>query len=142
MALSIYEPVAVEMIRDGGSLSATFTSDHAKRYILLFRLRIRDLDAQKKEYLGFYPPVLIDTDPEKRPVGTDSIVYSELSGPSVPISWPEAREILEQVSRLIGDMGPYEERWLHGMIDAARFDGVPPGFPKTVQYLRPPPHDI
>jgi hypothetical protein len=141
MVPSVRAPVSVEMIRDGGSLTATFASDQGKRFILFIGINIRNIDELHKEKLGYHSPIVIDADPSKRPPDTDSVVYSELGGPSVPISWSEAHGILSQVSRLIGELGPYQEQWLRKMMDAANFEGAPPGFPETIRVFRPPPRE-
>ncbi|MGF6227695.1 hypothetical protein QFZ27_001650 [Inquilinus ginsengisoli] len=139
MIPSVHAPVSIEMIRDGGSLTATFTSDEGKRFILFIGINTRKIDEAHRENLGYHSPIVIDADPSKRLPDTDSVVYSELGGPSVPISWSEARSILVQVSRLIGELTPWQEKWLHKMRDVVNFDGAPPGFPETYRVFRPPP---
>ena len=73
----------VEMIRDGGSLAATFSEASGNRHILFFEIA-------SEQYL---PPVLIDRDPSKRPADTETVIYGDLCGPVTALTWDEARQM-------------------------------------------------
>lgn len=126
MVRAVHRVIRVEKIRDGGSLAATFTSEGSK-YILFIRLQIvfHGLPGSPGhiERLGFDQPVLIDCDPKKRPADTDQVIHSELSGPSFPVSWSEARELLRSISGLSAGLNRIESDWLREMVNAASHEG-------------------
>ena len=126
--------VSVEMIRDGGSLSAKFGSDAGTRYILLFPLRMVQLGRPMKEgmvrhkRLGYGQPVLIDCDPAKRPPNTDRQFYSELGGPRVAVTWAGARVMIGDMRRFAADLREKPSEWFNMMEFVANNDGrLPPG---------------
>jgi hypothetical protein len=126
----------VEMIRDGGSLAAKFESYTGGQYILFFQIHVVDRGPFEKEQLGYREPVIIDCDPRKRPPNSSTVHYSELSGPSIPISWNEARNIVGQIERLAQELSPQRAEWLHEMIFACANDGhLPPG-PSRLKRVR------
>jgi hypothetical protein len=100
----------IERIRDGGSLAATLESEDGKRYILFIKKDVR-----------YNQPVLIDCDPTKRPLDTERIRYSELSGPYISISWNQARELLEKLSSSFTfsakRSNPFRREWMQDMLD-------------------------
>jgi hypothetical protein len=130
MVPAVHRVINVEKIRDGGSLAARFTSDGSE-YILFIKLRSvfhgSPGSPAQTERLGFDQPVLIDCDPKKRPADTDQVVHSVLSGPSFPVSWSEARELLCAISDLSAGLNRIETDWLREMVNAASHEGrVPP----------------
>jgi hypothetical protein len=130
MLPAVHRVITVEKIRDGGSFAAEFTSDGSE-YILFIELRsiFRGPPGSPAqiERLGFNQPVLIDCDPKKRPRDTDQVVHSALSGPSFPVSWSEARELLCAISGLSAGLNRIESDWLREMVDVAGHEGrVPP----------------
>ncbi len=114
----------IELIRDGGSLAATFETDDNGRYILFFKIDDENLSSHKlKSGASYRAPVVIDTDPKKRATDTDKIVYSELSGPAILISWDQARDILSVFRSLSLDLTSLQAQWLEKMSAAAANDG-------------------
>jgi hypothetical protein len=81
MLPTVHRVLDVEKIRDGGSLAAHFAGDDGE-YILFIQLRSVFHSAPgsptRIERLGFDHPVLIDSDPKKRPPNTDRVIYSVL----------------------------------------------------------------
>jgi hypothetical protein len=92
----ICKALGVEMIRDGGSLSASFADESGGRHILITKIKIVDRDKLTKERVGYEPPLLIDCDPTKRPQDTAQKHYGELSGPTIPVTWAQARSLMAQ----------------------------------------------
>jgi hypothetical protein len=121
----VHRVTSVEKIRDGGSLAATFTSDGGE-YILFIKVRIALQGPPggpgQMVRLGFDQPVLIDCDPKMRPADTDDVVHSALNGPSYPVSWNEARELLCAISRIYAPhrMG---SGWLREMVHVVNHEG-------------------
>jgi hypothetical protein len=115
----------VEMIRDGGSLSIIYESEGRGRFILFTKLIMeREGGAWKKR--GYSAPFVIDCDPAKRPPNTDKIIYGELSGPAEPISWAEARAIVDAASSLATGLREWESRWLKMLQYVTANDGALP----------------
>jgi hypothetical protein len=99
MALTVKSLLDVEMIRDGGSLAATFCDEVGSKWILL--LEIDQISHESEvETLGFKKPVLIDADPAKRPMDTEGRIYSALSGPAYSLTWEEAEALVGQITEL------------------------------------------
>ena len=126
MLPAVHRVLYVHKIRDGGSFAAKFSSRGAE-YILFIKLRtvVRGQPgiAPRIERLGFDQPVLIDSDPKRRPQNTDRVAYSELSGPWVPVSWSEAAELLRSISNLGGELNPIESSWLQELVKVASNEG-------------------
>ena len=116
--------INIEMLRDGGSLAASFKSDRGREYTLLLRI---DIDKKEHRRLGYRDPVLIDCDPKLRPPNTDRVIYSSLCGPAVPVSWSEACEITTAVSPLAIELDSWQTVWLAQMVYVTTNDGrLPP----------------
>ncbi len=94
MLPALTRAVEVEMIRDGGSYAATFCDEEGARHILFTRIKHIDRSETTKEKIGYEQPILIDCNPTKRPPNTDTGIYGDLSGPSLAITWAEARAIM------------------------------------------------
>jgi hypothetical protein len=138
MLPAVHEVVGVEMIRDGGSLAATFKSDGTSRYILLFRIHIADRGPLEMERLGYHGPILIDCDPGKGKPNTDSVVYSELTGPSISVSWNQARDILDAMAYGARGLRPLDAKLLQDMIFVSAHEGcLPRGFERLMHVRRP-----
>jgi hypothetical protein len=99
----------VEMIRDGGSLTATFEIEGGRQFILML-----PIEQFVRVWRG---PVLID--PEKR-------ATNALSGASVPVSWTDARQALAEMTSLSGQMEPLAIERLRLMTEIAEHEGYPP----------------
>jgi hypothetical protein len=116
----------IEMIRDGGSFAAKFESDGESRYILFIEINQANPSSKKleKDGLGYLTPILIDCDPQKRPADSAEKIYSELSGPAIPISWNQAREILSTITSLATELRPMQTKWLERMVFVAANEGM------------------
>ena len=89
-----------ELIRDGGSLLATFESGDGGCHFLLFHIRSADGPGPNEATrMGFERPVTIDSDPAKRPPDTDTIRYSALNGPETSVTWSLALDLLSAIER-------------------------------------------
>ena len=106
MLPEVREVEGVEMIRDGGSLAATFFDAEDARFILVFWVRFEDPEDFQIGRVRYDPPVLIDCDPAKRPVDTDTVKHSELGGPAVSMSWADARQMLAVIGDLLERQQP------------------------------------
>ncbi len=93
------------MIRDGGSLAATFEIEGPREFILFIPIA--------ETLRAWAEPVLID--PEKR-----------LNGASVPVPWAQARMILAEMTGLTAGLGAQELALLQQMTQVAAYDGRPP----------------
>jgi hypothetical protein len=124
MIPSVCRLARVEMLRDGGSLTASFENESSARYILLIPIHM-----SKEGALGYRSPVLIDCDPKKRPSNTDGVFYSELCGPDTPISWAEARIVVEAIAQLAAELGSRERQLLNQMTSVVATEGRLPTHP-------------
>lgn len=115
----------IELIRDGGSFAATFESDGGERYILFVEIDTEISVLRDRKLARYSEPVLIDCDPAKRPRNTATVFYSELGGPSVPISWSEARSLIAEISKYASSSNVPNNQWLMEMIDVISRDGRP-----------------
>lgn len=139
MLPTLTEAINVEMIRDGGSYAATFGDKDGGRYILFTRIKNIDRDETTRERIGYEPPILIDCDPTKRPPDTDKVVYSELGGPAIAITWAEARTIMALAEGLAKGLDEWRRKWLDQMNHVVTSDGgLPPDVDAIVQVRRPP----
>lgn len=119
------------MIRDGGSIAAEFEDESAARYILFIPIHITT-HGHELERLGYDQPVLIDCDPDKRLQNTATVRYSELCGPHVPVTWDEARRIVEAITTLSGERSSLETKWLRQMAYVVASNGrLPPDLEST-----------
>lgn len=114
----------VEMIRDGGSLAATFLDRSNRRFTLFFPIKHTKSGGlfEPKQHLS---PVIIDCDPSKRPTN-----HSEFSGPVTDISWEDARVILKDLDAnksksTESRRSIFFEEWLQEMIETANRSGAP-----------------
>jgi hypothetical protein len=147
MPLTVRKFISVEMIRDGGSFAAEFESADGNRYILFTKIRLVDCGPAKKdergylqenELVGYHPPVIIDCDSAKRPPDTDTVKYSDMSGPKSPITWDQARNIIGEVAKLAQSLGPVQADCLRQMVAVIQGDGHPPrGSKKRSTWSRP-----
>lgn len=138
MIPTVRNVIWVEMIRDGGSLAAKFDDENANQFILATEIHIVDRGPLLKERLGYHQPVLIDCDPKKRPPNTDRIWYSETCGPSIPVSWTDARTVVAAIAGLAHGLSPLRANWLQQMVYVIANDGrLPPDLDPTVQVVFP-----
>ena len=92
------------MIRDGGSLAATFAIGGDRKFILLIQIA--------ETMSVWHAPVLMDPDKRADPV---------------PVPWAEARRVLTELSALARGLSAVAAEWLRQMIEVAASDGRPPG---------------
>jgi hypothetical protein len=108
---------SVEMIRDGGSLAASFQGKNGSEYWLFFRLRQRTLPSGMFERLGYAKPVVVE-----RQVGTE-----------IEISWEHALILINQIRPLLRQSQDVE--WLDAMQATAIAKGELPA--KVERFLGP-----
>ena len=132
--LSVRRFTDFELIRDGGSLLATFESDDGGCHFLLFHIRSADGPGPNEATrMGFERPVTIDSDPAKRLPDTDTIRYSALSGPETPVTWSQALDLLSAIERS-PDLDARQIEGLMRMRRAAEREGYEPA--TTVKTFR------
>lgn len=100
---------SVEMIRDGGSLAASFQGSNGAQYWLFFPLRHRRLPSGVFERLGYAQPVVIE----------------RLTNIEIEISWEHSLVLINQIRPLI--QKPRDAKWLNAMESAAKAEGALPG---------------
>src|ERR1700685_1058085 len=113
--------VSVEMIRDGGSFAAVFESDASSDFCLF--LPLRDTHPTPSDKQQFDSPYIIDFDPAKRPRDTATRIYSRLSGPATPLSWQQARQLFDEISRRAQGLDPFYAEWLKDMANIIAREG-------------------
>ncbi len=75
---------SVEVLRDGGSLCASFQGSDSCEYWLLLRIRLAEVELDMIERLGYEAPVLVDRTTQQE---------SQLS-------WEHAKALLGQAQRM------------------------------------------
>lgn len=115
----------VELIRDGGSFAATFESDGGERYTLLVEIDPEISILRDRKLARYNEPVLIDCDPAKRPQNTATVRYTELGGPSIPVSWAEAYILTTAISKQAKLASPIHHGWMLEMVDVVSREGKP-----------------
>ena len=77
--LDVLKFTSIEMIRDGGSFALKFEGREGNQYILFTKIRFANVGPPRKdehgysrerEVVGYEKPVIIDSDPPKRPQNT------------------------------------------------------------------------
>lgn len=99
---------SVEMIRDGGSLAASFQGENGSEYWLFYRLLHRTLPTGIFERLAYAKPVVVD-----RQVGTE-----------FEISWEQALILIHQIRPLLRTA--QDDEWLDAMQATALAEGKLP----------------
>ena len=100
---------SVEMLRDGGSLCASFQGANGSRYWLVLPVRMSDDHSR----LGYADPVIVE-----RPFAPEELT----------VSWRHAEILLRQIERLLP---PTAERdWVEPMYECIRAQGdwLPPSY--------------
>ena len=145
--LDVNKFINVEMIRDGGSFACKFEGRKGNQYILFTKIRFANIGAprknqhgysQEKEIAGYEKPIIVDCDPAKRPVDTNTRIYSELCGPAGRVSWRQARQIIRKAGTLALGLSPIQADWLKRM--TAIVEGgahAPSGWPTRSTWHRP-----
>jgi hypothetical protein len=103
---------SVEMIRDGGSLAASFDGADGSPYSLLLKVRIGERAGGGAERLGYEAPVIFDA----------------VSRQEIQVSWNHAQVLLGQIARLID--GEEDLKWLRAMEEVVASRG---GLPSVVR---------
>ncbi len=96
------------MLRDGGSLAATFQGADAAEYWLLLQVRVRELPSGRTERLGYEPPYLLARE----------------TGLKTHISWEHAWALLNQARSMVRT--EQDGLWLQHMAEAVRGRGQLP----------------
>lgn len=99
--------LSAELIRDGGSLGASFVDAKGYSQRLMFVVRRRNLSSGYSEREGFEPPVLLDQ-------LTDTVIHLTWSAASTLV---RALQPLARVER--------DRMWLQAMLDVAAAEGAP-----------------
>ena len=92
---------SVEMIRDGGSLTAVFQGTNGTQYWLFFKININILPSGEWERLGYMSPAVVD----------------HQSGCHIDVSWQHATVLLHQIEALTTDESSI--KWLNVMESTA-----------------------
>jgi hypothetical protein len=103
------------MIRDGGSLAATFRSDRDGDYTLFLPIDCVVHDAINVERRGYRLPVLIDREPALRPADTEKVRHSALGGPASTLAWEDAHALITAIKPLADELPQLLQRWLEMM---------------------------
>lgn len=99
---------SVEMIRDGGSLSAIFQGANGSEYWLLFKVRLRELPTGEVERLGYEEPIVIE----------------RLTGITTEMSWQHASILLGQIRPLLREEA--HRKWFEAMYESTQANGQLP----------------
>jgi hypothetical protein len=99
---------SVEMIRDGGSLAASFQAANGAEYWLFSQLQQQNLPSGQIERLGYEKPIVIERQ----------------SGIQTEVTWQHAITLISQVRPLL--RATSDEEWLEAMESVARRGGAPP----------------
>jgi hypothetical protein len=101
---------SVEMIRDGGSLAASFQGANGSEYWLFLQLEVGELPTGESERLGYATPVVVE-----RAIGQE-----------VEISWDHAKVLLNQMRPMLRKDA--DQKWLETMYASVEGNGaLPPG---------------
>lgn len=106
--------------RDGGSLSASFEGDDGNEYTLLFKVDFSGKVTEHKRYKAAFLERYVPTEYKSPVTGDVSLSWKH---ESEPISWQEARGLLEQLHpHLEGFVSDY--LWVfESMLEVAARDG-------------------
>jgi len=119
----------VELVRDGGSFAARFETDGGARYILFVEIDREIFTLRDRKLARYHDPILIDGDPAKRPPDTATVRYTELGGPSIPVSWAEARSLMAEISKQAELTSTTHHGWLLEMVEVIFREGRPVQLP-------------
>jgi hypothetical protein len=97
--------LSAELIRDGGSLCASFVGTDSASYWLFFKLVIVDTSPGYREAKHYATPVIGD----------------RLSGTSISITWDHAKAMLSEISSLLSK--PTHHEAVDSMLDIAQNEG-------------------
>jgi hypothetical protein len=114
--------LGVEMLRDGGSLCASFQGSNASVYWLILPIRMRT-DAEGNHYpIGYRSPIIVE-----RPFAPEEI----------SISWEHATVMLGELERLLP--ADADRRWVNAMYVAISHKGdwLPPNLRRVISASLP-----
>lgn len=118
---------SVEMLRDGGSLNASFVGATGKQYWLLFSLKSELGQGGEFVRLGYERPVVFER-VETRHNAT-SVEWQSVD--QVTLSWAEADSLLVRMRRFVH--AESDTKWLDAMVQVARTEGaLPPGIERVL----------
>jgi hypothetical protein len=104
----ITQGLSAELVRDGGSLVATFLCANGSEYWLFFKVRLGELPSGQSERLGYEEPQVIE----------------RLSGETIAVTWQHAITLLSQIRPLLN--GESDLRYLDAMTETAKVSGCMP----------------
>ncbi len=117
----------IEMLRDGGSLNASFIGDDGKQYWLLFGLSSEVGPGGELVRLGYERPIVFER-VERRP---DTMTVQWSSVDPVELSWPDAHELLKRMREI--HPADSDAKWLNSMAHVAETEGaLPPGIERVL----------
>lgn len=122
MLPSISTVIDIELIRDGGSLAATFIGANAATYRLHFKLISSCSDDGQYTRHGYERPVIFES--FRFHFGEDRVAWEALS--TVEISWQHALVFLHQLRGHVRDDSNF--KWLEAMEEVAETEGRLPGY--------------
>jgi hypothetical protein len=106
----------VEMIRDGGSLEASFVGPNGSKYCLHFPLFVQVDSEGLRKRSGYMQPVVFERLEFRH---EDSFEWQ--SANEVEISWQHAQVLLQQFRK--HPLNTQQEKWLKAMEDVAKAEG-------------------
>jgi hypothetical protein len=123
----------IEMLRDGGSLNASFVGTTGKQYWLLFSLKSELAPGGRFVRLGYERPVVF----ERVETRHDATSVEWQSVDLVTLLWAEADALLMQMRRLVH--AESDAKWLDAMEQVARTEGaLPPSIERVLGVPRSP----
>jgi hypothetical protein len=111
---------SVEMLRDGGSLNASFVATSGKQYWLVFSLKSELGPGGELVRLGYERPVVFER-VEARPSAA-RVEWQPVD--QVALSWAEADEFLTRIRQSVQTGS--DAKWLDAMEQVARTEGALP----------------
>jgi hypothetical protein len=118
------------MIRDGGSLEASFVGSNGSRYGLHFKLISEQGASGEFVRLGYEKPVVFERLEFRQENGFEWQSIGE-----VEVSWEHAKVLLHQLRSHLRD--DEDAKWLEAMHDVANTDGkLPKSIPRSLRPAR------
>jgi hypothetical protein len=109
--------VSVDMIRDGGSLAATFYGNNGAMYSLWYKLRQERIASGEFVRLGYERPVVFEHFEFRE--GSERSAWQSLN--EIEVSWNHALILLHQMHPYLRD--DTDRKWLGVMEEVATTEG-------------------